>query len=137
MNNVIISNNTFVNSMPNDTGGRNVDISSGTHQDVRFMNNIIVQDDTQPIEDITINPEVVLSNNLWSKSPRAAILGTDSIVGDPRLSRTGEPFITDWYLLLNDSPAISEALALAEVIVDYFGNPRDTNPDIGAAEYIP
>lgn len=136
MNNVLIANNTFVNSRPNSNGGRNVDIGAGPHQNVRIMNNIIVQEDSQPIEDITINPQVVLSNNLWSKPPKTAILGTQSMVGDPLLLRTGTPFDYPWFELTSGSPAIDHALKLPEIMYDYLLNTRGALPDIGAFEFI-
>jgi parallel beta-helix repeat protein len=135
MDNVLIANNTFVNNMANNTGNRNVDISAGTHRNVRLMNNIIVQDDSQPIEDITINPQVVLSYNFWSKSPRAAILGIGDMVGNPNLARIGEPYVPEWFRLTSLSPAIGKAQTLPEVVVDYFNLLRDSFPDMGAIEY--
>jgi hypothetical protein len=137
MNNVLIANNTFVNSLSNDMGHRNVDIGSGSHQNVRFFNNVILQENSLPIEDITDNPQVVLSNNLWSQSPRAIILGTGDIVADPLLQHTGGPFTPDWFRLTSLSPAINKALKLPEVLVDYFNTLRDAYPDIGAIEFTP
>jgi parallel beta-helix repeat protein len=137
MNNVLIANNTFVNNMPNEINARNVDIGSGTHQNVRIMNNIIVQDDLQHIEDITINPEVVLSYNLWSNDPRDAILGTNSIVADPELARTGDPFTPAWFHLTASSPGLDNALLLPEVLVDFYRRARGSAPDRGAVEYFP
>jgi parallel beta-helix repeat protein len=136
MNNVLIANNTFVNAMPNDENHRNVDIGSGPHWNVRIMNNIIVQDDSQHIEDIAIDPNIVISHNLWSKPPRDAILGSDDIVGDPKLARTGTPFEYRWFELTNGSPAIDNALSLPEVIDDFLNNVRGASPDIGALEYF-
>jgi hypothetical protein len=136
MNNVLIANNTFVNAMPNDNGNRNVDVGSGTHVNVRIMNNIIVQDDSQPIEDIAIDPDIVISHNLWSKPPRDAILGSGDVVGDPKLARTGTPFDYHWFVLSNGSPAIDNALSLPEVINDFLNSVRGESPDIGALEYL-
>jgi hypothetical protein len=137
MNNVLIANNTFVNSLSNDKGHCNVDISSGTHQNVRFFNNLILQENILPIEDITDNPQVVLSHNLWSKSPRTAILGTGDIIADPKLARTGDNYSPGWYRLTSLSPAISNAQTIPEVLVDYFKSLRDAYPDIGAIEFYP
>jgi parallel beta-helix repeat protein len=136
MNNVLIANNTFANVMPNDEGHRNVDISSGSHHNVRFMNNIILQDDSQHIEDIAIDPNIVISHNLWSKPPRDAILGTDDIVGDPKLARTGTPYDYPWFMLTSGSPAINHALSLPEITEDFLANMRGISPDIGAFEFI-
>ncbi len=137
MNNVLIANNTFANNMPNGGNHRNIDINSGTHNNVRIYNNIIIQDDSQPIEDIAIDPEVMISNNLWSKPPRTAILGDGDIIGNPYLQLTKDPYSVDWYKLTGYSPAIGHALSLTEVPLDYFGNIREAPPDIGADEFFP
>jgi len=137
MNNVLIANNTFMNNMPNDTNARNVDIASGSHWNVRILNNIIVQDDSQHIEDIPIDPQVILSHNLWSKPPREEILGTDDIIADPQLAQTGDPFSPEWFRLTASSPAINHAMSVPEVLDDYFGVMRDSLPDMGAIEYFP
>lgn len=135
MNNVLIANNTFVNAMLNDQGNRNVGISTGTHKNVRFMNNIIVQEDSQHIENIAIDPNIVISHNLWSSPPRDAILGTGDIVGDPKLAKTGTQFNYPWFELTSGSPAIDYALSLPEVIDDFLYNERGISPDLGALEY--
>ena len=136
MNNVLIANNTFVNSVSDNKGGRNVDIGSGPHQEVRILNNIIVQDDSQHIEDIAIDPNIVISHNIWSKPPRDEILGSGDIVGDPKLARTGTPFDYPWFGLTIGSPAIDNALSLPEVLEDFLSNLRGVSPDIGALEYL-
>jgi parallel beta-helix repeat protein len=136
MNNVLIANNTFANVMPNDGGHRNVDISSGSHHNVRFMNNIILQDDSQHIEDIAIDPNIVISHNLWSKPPRDAILGTGDIVADPELARTGTPYDYTWFKLTSGSPAIDHALSLPEIKMDFVRSLRGIHRDLGAFEYL-
>jgi len=42
----------------------------------------------------------------------------------------------DWFKLTDSSLAIDEAVPLAEVIEDFFGNPRGESPDIGAHEFL-
>lgn len=135
MKNVLIANNTFVNNMPNNNGNANLDISNGPHQNVRIMNNIIVQDDSQAIEDIKVDSGILLSHNLWSKAPHTIVLGTGSIVANPMLSRTGSPYNYPWFKLNSGSPAINDALSLPEVSVDFLGIPRGSLPDLGALEY--
>lgn len=136
MKNVLIANNTFVNTMPNTQGNANLDISDGPHQNVRIMNNIIVQDDSQLIEDIPDVSGITFSHNLWSKTPHANVLGTGSIVKDPKLARTGSPYNNYlWFELTDGSPAINAALSLPEVTVDFLGTVRGSPPDLGALEY--
>jgi hypothetical protein len=131
MNNVLIANNTFVNSVRDD----GVAIAEGAHQNVRFENNIIQQDDSLPIIYTVYNPNITFSNNLWSKTPPSAASGPGDIVGDPKLAKTGQTFASEWYKLTASSPAIDKAVALTEVVDDYFDDSRLAIPDIGAHEY--
>jgi hypothetical protein len=138
MNNVLIANNTFVNSI-----GRNgVIISDGPHQDVRFLNNIVQQDDELdeydwPVIGTFYNPEVTFSHNIWSKEPLDAASGPGDIVADPELARTGDPFAPAWFNLTASSPGIDNALLLPEVLVDFYSRARGSAPDRGAVEYFP
>jgi hypothetical protein len=131
INNIHIANNTFVNGI---TGGI---LLRGYHQNVNFKNNIVLQESILPLIVITLDPDVTFSNNLWSKMPPLSASGPGDIVGDPMLVEVGSPFMPDWFRLLDISPAIGHAISLPEVLVDYFGNWRDSTPDMGAVEYIP
>ena len=132
MNNVLIANNTFVNSY----GDFGVVISEGSHQNARFENNIVQQDKGQGIIYVPLNPELTLSNNLWSEPPISAAFGPGDVVGDPKLAKIGQPNAPEWFILTNSSPAINKAKSLLEVVDDYFGNSRGSYPDIGAIEYV-
>jgi hypothetical protein len=133
MNNVLIANNTFVNSI----GRSGVIISDGPHQNVHFYNNLVNQEGSLPVILTFPNPQVLYSNNLWSKPPLESASGPGDVIGDPGLSKVGLPYFAEWFMLTNTSPAIGKALSLTEVLVDYFGHMRDSAPDIGAIEYIP
>lgn len=136
MNNVLIANNTFVNGTGNISNGEgNVIIGRGTHVNVRFENNLVSQDSSLPVIATATQAGVYYSNNLWSKTPYSAASGPGDVIGDAKLSRTGSPYSTDWYLLTDASPAIDMGLSLGEVSVDYFGTSRGSPPDIGAIEY--
>jgi len=92
-----------------------------------------------PLIEVTLNPDVSFSNNLWSKSlpsDSKASSPTD-IVGDPKLAHIGDPFSATWFMLTTSSPAIDKSLSLPQVTVDYFGQIRGINPDIGADELNP
>jgi hypothetical protein len=124
MNNVLIANNTFVDS----TGTAGVVIATGTHNNVRFLNNIVMQSDGLPVANI--NSLVVLGSNLWSKT--SSRLGTGDIVGNPLFQMgTGTP-LPEWFKLTTGSPAINKALVLPEVTVDFLNVLRSTTPTIGA-----
>ncbi len=100
MNNVLIANNTFVNATGNiNLGQGNVIISVGTHQNVRFINNLVQQDGTLPVLATVSQPGVTYSHNLWSKTPLTATSGPGDVIGDPKLSKIGSPYAPEWYLL--------------------------------------
>ena len=128
--NVLIANNTFVNSTKN----ANVAINQGSHQNARFVNNLIEQDGTAPIADIASNAQLTLQNNLWSKKPSGAANGAGDVIGDPQLAKTGSAYTAGWYIPLDGSPAINKGLVLPEVTVDFAGTPRGSTPDIGVFE---
>jgi hypothetical protein len=131
--------NTFVNadSAYNPEPG-SLQIWSGTPTNMRFFNNIIVQEDSRPIALIE-SSAVVFSNNLWSKNPGPAAWRTGDIVGDPKLSKIGsieQGLLTASYFTISElSPARGQAMVLPEVTDDFFGRLRDSLPDIGAHEY--
>lgn len=132
--NILIANNTFVNGI--ESG--NV-VIKGYHQNVIFENNLVQQDGSLPLILIIEDPDVSFSNNLWSKSlpsDSKASSPTD-IVGDPKLAHIGDPFSATWFMLTTSSPAIDKSLSLPQVTVDYFGQIRGINPDIGADELNP
>ena len=132
--NILITNNTFVNGI--NTGGV---LIRGYHQNITFLNNLVQQDGSLPLIEVTLNPDVSFSNNLWSKSlpsDSKASSPTD-IVGDPKLAHIGDPFSATWFMLTTSSPAIDKSLSLPQVTVDYFGQIRGINPDIGADELNP
>jgi parallel beta-helix repeat protein len=133
MVNVLIANNTFVNS----SYGSGVQIDRGSHQNVRFYNNIVQQDDTLPVAVIDSASGITFSHNLWSKKPSSNATGSGDIVGDSKLAKTGNITSPEWYQLQVTSPAINAAVRISEVVVDYFGKSRGETPDIGALEYNP
>jgi hypothetical protein len=57
------------------------------------------------------------------------------VIGDPKLAKTGSPYLPNWFRLTSLSPAINKALSLPEVLVDYFNTLRGSPPDIGAIEF--
>ena len=128
--NVLIANNTFVNS----TSEAGVVINQGSHQNSRFINNLVVQDGSLPVASIDANAQLTMSHNLWSKTPSVAASGPGDVVGNPLLAKAGSMYAVDWYRLLAGSPAIDKALALPEVTQDFEGQPRGSAPDMGALE---
>jgi hypothetical protein len=129
---ILIANNTFVDSL--ETAGV---ILRGYHRNVRFKNNITQQDDNLPVILVSLDPQIFFSNNIWSKIPMNAATGPGDIIADPQFAKTGDPYLAEWFRLTPLSPAIDQANFIQEVTVDYFGNPRVGEPDIGAIEYFP
>jgi hypothetical protein len=157
--NDLIAHNTFVNSV----GEVNFKILEGDHRGTRVENNIILQEDGSPIALVEPAPgtfdggvdasfvvwlPIALANrstgiafdhNLWSKTPPSHVAGPGDVIGDPGLSKAGPTgpgaLTADWFKLTDNSPAIDKAVALAEVLEDFFGNSRGESPDIGAHEY--
>lgn len=132
ISNVLIANNTFVNGITN--GGVRF---KGNHQNIRFANNLVQQDGPLPLIVIEEGFTISFSHNLWSKTPPQKAMGPGDIIANPLLAQTGDQYSPDWFKLTGLSPAISNALALPEVIVDYFGYERGAPPDIGADEFFP
>jgi hypothetical protein len=138
MNNVLIANNTFINGIGDINSGRgNVIISRGDHQNVRFENNIIYQNDSLPLIVLDSSQGITFSHNLWSKTPRSIASGPGDIIGDPLFSHNGDQYSPYWYELSTISPAINNALTLSEVVVDFFNKNREAPPDMGANEFFP
>jgi parallel beta-helix repeat protein len=135
MHNVLIANNTFVNSRT-ESG---VLFKDGLlFENVKFYNNLVMQDGDLPIIYVAnSHPGLSFSNNLWSKLPKNAASGPGDIIGDPLLAETGDPYSPEWFKLTGYSPAISQALTLPQVFIDFFGVNREAPPDIGASEFFP
>ncbi len=135
MSNVLIAGNTFVNSR----GTTDVQISSGTHSNVRYINNIAQQDDGLSVALVPSISGLTFSNNLWSKTPPSIVNGSGDVIANPLLTKTGSiapgALTADYFKFQSNSPAINRARVLAEVTVDYFNSSRGTTPDIGAYEY--
>ena len=137
----LIANNTFVNATTyscvdfwNDTDGGG---------DFTFVNNISIQEGAVTIATIngggSLDASVIRNHNLWSKTPVSGVSGAGDIIGDPLLSKPGSTeagkLIAGYFKLLNNSPAINKGTYISKVTNDFFGNPRDAAPDIGAHEY--
>lgn len=139
MNNVLIAHNTFYNgsgTLGQGEGG--VTIGVGNHQNVHFENNIVQQDGSLPAIATVSQPGITYSHNLWSKTPYSAASGSGDVIGDPKLAHLGaSPFVPEWYTLSAGSPAINQGQTITDAADDYFGDPRNGSPDIGAVEFTP
>jgi hypothetical protein len=137
MNNVLIANNTFVNGIGEFYLGRGgVIIDEGTHQNVRFENNLVKQDGNLPVISTMAQSDISYTHNLWSKTPYLAASGEGDIIADPLLAQIGDPSNADWFMLTSISPAINGAISLPDITMDYFWNIREQTPDMGAHEFF-
>ena len=132
--NDLIANNTSINAYSSGIG-----IDSGNHRNTKIFNNIVYQEKGTGAN----NPggNVTFSNNLWY--PQNGITGQNDVRSDPRLQNPNAPVSAGnvdpvWYSIKeSSSPAINKALVISGMTVDYSGNIRDSQPDIGAYEYSP
>ena len=138
MNNVLIAFNTFINgSGDGSNGNSNVIIGIGTHQNVRFMNNIVQQDSSIYLIGTAAQAGVTYAHNLWSRAPLSAASGAGDVIGSPMLSKAGSPFAAPWFALTSSSPEIRKGVSLSEVPQDFVGLTRGSPPDLGALQYHP
>ncbi len=146
MNNVLIANNTFINATGT-TSDAAFTIASPTtiaHANSRIINNIIEQDDGKTIGSFGAPATgVVFSNNLWSKAPPTSMLGMDTIIADPLVTKSGllapGSLTSEYFKLSPSSPAIDKGKSLSEVMADYLNTsrPEGSAYDIGALEQNP
>lgn len=127
--------NIFMNSAGSTREPYNILFTRGTANNGRFINNIIIQDDKRSVG-ISSGTGMTFSHNLWSKAPPFNMKGDGDIVGDPLFLMQGLPYSAEWFELTVSSPARNAALPLSEVALDFWGIPRDSDPDIGAIEFI-
>jgi hypothetical protein len=134
LDNVLIANNTFVNSIYL----CNARIT-GTYVNSIIGNNIIVQEDALPCITYTASSGLTFSHNLYNKSYNSNAVGAGDKIGDPLFAKTGGTgagvLTADYFRLLNNSSAINSAIVMSNVISDYYEIVRGANPDIGAIEY--
>jgi parallel beta-helix repeat protein len=142
-----IGSNSFENSiMANNTGvnadiwaGNNytVRIGSGSYANAKFQNNIILQENNV---NIATNGAagIDFGYNCWSKSPPGDCQGIGDIVSNPQLAKTGSTgpglLTSQWFKILENSPAKDRATVLGQVSEDFFKTLRGSAPDMGAIE---
>jgi hypothetical protein len=130
--NMLIANNTFVNSL--DLAGIQVTGDASSYTNCSFVNNLTVQDGVLPV--IYFNAPtlqtLIFSHNLWSKAPHDSAVGDGDVVADPLLMKTGDTTAGDltvsYFSLQSSSPAIDVG---EDVGLSYVG----IAPDMGAREY--
>ena len=140
--NTLIAHNTFVNGIAGPgSDGITVVFSGGTFTDVKFVNNLVLQEDRNAVVFVATGQSgLAFSSNLWSKPPQSeAWASNDVVAADPLLTKSGSvmpgSLTGEWFRLQAASPAIDAAVKLSQVTDDYFKSPRTGVPDIGAHEF--
>jgi hypothetical protein len=139
LSNTLIAYNTFVNGKSGHAGnGTTSNIVPGSFTNVRFANNISIQEDGTAVSSINPVAGLTLSNNLWSKTP--SYKGPTDIVGNPLIAKSGPitpgQLTPEYFKIASTSPAVNKALIISQVTDDFFKNPRGNTPDIGAHEIL-
>ncbi|MBR10735.1 MAG: hypothetical protein CMP48_24000 [Rickettsiales bacterium] len=138
--NLLIANNTIINTKTGSTGNACLGIQI---KDAAVITNSVVTNNivyhTNSGDLITGDDTgVTFSYNSWSSSVDSEFQGTGDVVGNPMLSlsgNTGAGQLTSGYFeLTEESPVIDAAQELTEVPEDYYENDRSSTPDMGAHE---
>jgi hypothetical protein len=116
--------------------GNNIGISLQRSRDIRIMNNISVTEPGMTGSAISLanSTDVTIENNLVGGilDSEAEVIQINTLFADPRFENAEQMDFS----LKADSPAIGIASPVAVVTTDFFGNPRDHEPDLGAVEYL-
>ena len=149
LNGALIANNSFINARGlTGVGVNNVELEGrATYTNSRFINNLIVQDVPGTMLRVmaaqgTPNfSTFTVSNNLYSQAPSSSWFANEPgrVVANARLVNPLLPLLAaiplpGSYALTGDSPAVDRGAAVSQVTDDYFRDPRNGAPDIGADE---
>jgi hypothetical protein len=129
LNNVLIANNTFVNS----SYYAGVQIFDTSPISSSFVNNIVTQNGGLSTCD-NFPSSLTKGHNLWSTTPVSSASGTGDVIGDPKFTDITHPYVAVSYILMSSSPAINAGANLG-LTTDYLKNAIVGLPDMGAIEY--
>lgn len=155
LNNCYIGYNSFIGGSATTHGIRLIGNQQGRpHKNSLFENNLIVGAPTISVANGDISG-IAFRNNLWDKTPVAAVRGPDDRIGDANLvnptAGLNNPFpdpnsnIDPLNYQLTSKSTLAIGLASngstmngvkpPTVTKDFYGAARDNKPDIGAHEY--
>jgi PKD repeat protein len=134
---LLIAYNTFANAFGRlgayESG--TVFFNAGASTGGRFVNNIVLQDDSTPISHLEA-AGLSFSYNNWSRQPASGCRGTGDVVGDPQLVRAGSTLAGElapgWFRIQEGSAARDRAVVLSQVAEDFDRQARGSAPDMGA-----
>ncbi len=157
LSHALIAYNTFVNGIAGPgSDGITAVFTAGAFTDVRFINNLVSQDDSAPVVFVADGQTgLVFSSNSWSKPPLDQAAAATDVRGDPLLAKTGltvssavqnqggsgaaavmeaKPGMLkpDAFRPRKGSPVLERGMPLPEVTTDYFKAARGPKPTIGA-----
>lgn len=141
LNDAVIANNTFYEAQGGaEAGSVNVRFEKVSFDNSRFINNVIYQSTGQILrtQGALSTAGLEVSHNLyfpaapasWVPDEPGRVEANPQFV-NPSLNTPPDPAS---FMLQAGSPAIDMAIALPEVVVDFFNNVRTGIPDIGAHE---
>ncbi|MBP6015768.1 MAG: right-handed parallel beta-helix repeat-containing protein [Candidatus Promineofilum sp.] len=151
LNGALVANNTFANARGESANGvNNIQFDDGaSYAGSRFINNLILQNTPGAIlrvQGANANfTTFTVAHNLYSVAPPASWFAGEPgrVIGNPQLAHPAPPPPAkntapdpDQYRLTYTSPALDGGQALAELLDDFFAQPRSMSgpPDIGIHE---
>ena len=140
---VLVAHNTLIEAVNNewdDDEALGINITDAPHRDVLIQNNLIVQSSGWLVN-VGGGAEITFVSNLWSELPDERARGEGDIIGLPQFAQTERPLAPQtvrpqWFRLLPGSPGVDTGTAVFPTPLshDFFGNLRDSWPDLGAHE---
>ncbi len=138
---VLIANNTLLDAHSNNSKTESFFILKTDLENVRFENNLVLQEDPTGTTGYSIaEGGISYSNNLWYPGKQESNMkGDNDVLQDPLVLRTGPTgpgqLTADYFKIGGNSPAIGAGISISEVTEDFSGRARTGTPAIGAFEY--
>jgi parallel beta-helix repeat protein len=139
LSNVQVAHNTIVNSTE-----QAIHLGLRTQSTKSFIeNNLIASSDSSEMVHALGGEGIVWRHNFWSNFPGQSVYNpsNDVVDSDIGLVNLNAPVnagavTADPYKLVATSKAVNSGIRhKGETLMDFWGVPRDANPDIGASEY--
>lgn len=148
-----INNTCYLNSYTNSITyseqtqkGQNIGISAQSSNDIKMINNISVIDtdwggfalSAGGTSNLEVNNNIIFGyNGTVSEDSDVKNVDVNTLKTNPMFVNTPDHLLESQYdfNLKNNSPAIGIALTSFTPSDDFFGNIRDSSPDLGAIEY--
>ena len=129
MRQTLVAGNTFYGALE-----EALRVDADTHSDTRITGNVFFQTGTAPLTSVEGVTGVTFSNNAFFGGEPGGASGTGDVTADPKLKSPGSFSPAD-YQPQAGSPLIGKGQALPELPVDFLGDPRPSQPDLGALQH--